>query len=171
MRDDERAGILERLATRDMVVMMVAVDQVFDRRPRDLANLVDVSLRGLRAQIGNRIGRDDTLGRDDEHRLITAIAENVDVVGDLRRREKRWRSGWRWCARRLRRRHCRRDDKERECGKGGQHTTSSCYVDDRFNDADCNAVLRRRPEPPCAAPNVLTNPPDWAFDVNVAGLT
>src|SRR5437667_10178863 len=109
-------------------------------------------MRGLLSQIGNRIGRDDTLGRDDEHRLITAIAENVDVVGDLRRREKRWRSGWRWCARRLRRRHCRRDDTEREGGKGGQHTTPSSYVHYRFKVADCHALFRRRPQPPCAAP-------------------
>ena len=40
MRDDGRASILERLAAGDVVEVVVAVDQVADRRLSDLADLV-----------------------------------------------------------------------------------------------------------------------------------
>jgi hypothetical protein len=50
---------------------------------RDLPDLGDVILPSGRLAIGNRIGRNHSLGRDDEHRLVVAIAENVDVLGPL----------------------------------------------------------------------------------------
>ena len=79
--DEGRAEILERPATGDVVEVMVAVDHVFDRRRRDFPDLVEIGLDRLRPQIADRIGGDHALGRDDEHRLIALIAEDIDVVG------------------------------------------------------------------------------------------
>ncbi len=42
VRDDRGAGVLERLAARDVVEVVVAVDQVLDRLVGDLLDLVDV---------------------------------------------------------------------------------------------------------------------------------
>jgi hypothetical protein len=42
---------------------------------------VDVGLG--RPTQADRIGSDHACGRDDEHRLMTNITENVDVIGDL----------------------------------------------------------------------------------------
>ena len=81
MRDDGRAGILERLAARDVVVVVMAVDQVLDRRLGDLLDLVDILLSAGRPAVGDRIGGDDAVLGDDEHRLMVAVAEDVDVVG------------------------------------------------------------------------------------------
>ena len=81
--DDGCAGILERLAAGNMVEMVMTVDQVADRGLRDLPDLGDVVLRSGRPAIGNRIGRNHPIRRDDEHRLVVAIAENVDVLGSV----------------------------------------------------------------------------------------
>ena len=81
VRDHARAGVLERLAAGDVVEVVVAVDQVFDRLVGDLLDLVDILLPAGRASIGDRIGRDDAVLGDDEHRLMIAIAEDVDAFG------------------------------------------------------------------------------------------
>ena len=94
--DEDGAEILERLAARDVVVVAVAVDDVLDRRLGDLADLGDVGRR-CRPPLPDRIGGDHAVRRDDEHRLMALIAENVDAVGalDLGGRERRWRRGLR----------------------------------------------------------------------------
>ena len=81
VRDDPRAGVLERLAAGDVVEVVVAVDQVLDRLVGDLLDLVDILLPAGRAAIGDRIGRDHAVLGDDEHRLMIAIAEDVDALG------------------------------------------------------------------------------------------
>ena len=93
MRDDLGAEVLERLATGNVIEMMMAVDQVFDRLVGDLLDFVDVGLHRLRPQVADRIGRDHALLGDDEHRLMALIAEDIDVLRavDLGGREWRWR--------------------------------------------------------------------------------
>jgi hypothetical protein len=54
--DDDGAGVLERLASGDVVEVVVAVDQVLDRLGRDLLDLVDVGDDGLRAPVADRVG-------------------------------------------------------------------------------------------------------------------
>ena len=105
VRDDGGAGVLERLAAGDVVVVMVAVDQVLDRLFRDLLDLVDVGLPARRPAVGDRVGSDHAGLGDDEHRLMVAVAEDVDVVGafHLGRLERRAggcgrRRGWVWAA-------------------------------------------------------------------------
>jgi hypothetical protein len=90
LRDEGRAEILERLAAGDVIVMVVAVDHVFDRLVGDGLDGVDIGLG--RTLVGNRVGGDDALGCHDKHRLMPAIAEDVDIVGavDFFRRN-RWR--------------------------------------------------------------------------------
>ena len=92
MRDDRGARILERLAAGDVVVVVVAVDQVLDRLVGDLLDLVDVGGHRLRPPVADGIGGDHAVPGDDEHRLMVAVAEDVDVIGavDLGGRE-RWR--------------------------------------------------------------------------------
>ena len=51
VRDDRGARILERLAARDVVEVLVAVDQVLDRLARDLLDLVDVGDDSLWAAV------------------------------------------------------------------------------------------------------------------------
>jgi len=79
--DDPRPGILERLAAGDVVEVVVAVDQIADRLVADLPDLLDVGGRGLRPAVGDRVGGDDAVVRDHEHRLVVAVAKHVDVVG------------------------------------------------------------------------------------------
>ncbi|MGY4378601.1 hypothetical protein ACVWZ3_006240 [Bradyrhizobium sp. i1.3.6] len=79
VRDEGGTEILEGLATGDVVVMVVAVDDVFDRLVGDGLDGVDIGF--CRTQIRDRVGRDHALRRHDEHRLVTAIAEDVDVLG------------------------------------------------------------------------------------------
>jgi hypothetical protein len=81
VRDKGRAEVLERLATGDVVEMAVAVDDVFDRRLGDGLDRVDIGLR--RPPLADRVGGDHAVRCDDEHRLMTAIAEDIDVVRDL----------------------------------------------------------------------------------------
>ena len=82
MRDDLCAGLLEGLAAGDVVVMVMAVDQVFDRRLGDLLDFLDVGLRRLRPAVADGSVAITPAG-DDEHCLMVAVAENVDVVGSL----------------------------------------------------------------------------------------
>jgi len=84
VRDDLRARVLERLAAGDVVVVVVAVDEVLDRLVGDLPDLGHVRRAALRPAVGDRVGGDHTLGGDDEDRLVIAVAEDVDVVGALR---------------------------------------------------------------------------------------
>ncbi len=79
--DEGRAHVLERLAAGDMVEVDVAVDHVFDRRLADRLDGVDIGLR--RPPFADRVGRDHAVRRDDEHRLVTHIAEDVDVIGPI----------------------------------------------------------------------------------------
>ena len=81
VRDDRGAGVLERLAAGDVVEVVVAVDQVLDRLVGDLLDLVDILLPAGRPAVGDRIGGDHAVLGDDEHRLMVAVAEDVDVVG------------------------------------------------------------------------------------------
>ena len=81
VRDKGRAEVLERLATGDVVEMAVAVDNVFDRRLARGLDRVDIGLR--RPPLADRVGGNHAVRCDDEHRLMTAIAEDIDVVRDL----------------------------------------------------------------------------------------
>ena len=83
VRHEGRARILERLAAGDVIVVMVAVDHVADRRAGDLPDLVDIGGDRLRPVAADRVGGDDARGRHDEHRLMALVAEDVDVVGAL----------------------------------------------------------------------------------------
>lgn len=91
VRNDYCAGVLERLAAGDVIEMVVAVDQVLDRLVGYLLDFVDIGHHGFRAAVADRIGRNHAGRGDNEHRLVVAIAENVDVVGpiDLLRLEQR----------------------------------------------------------------------------------
>src|SRR3954451_10889825 len=83
VRDNGCARIFEGLAAGDVVVVVMAVDQEFDRLVGNLLDLGDIVLPAGRSAIGDRIGRDHAVFGDDEHRLMIAIAEDVDVVGAL----------------------------------------------------------------------------------------
>jgi hypothetical protein len=106
-----------------MVVVVVAIDQEFDRGLGNLADLIQVGFRRLRPAVADRIGDDDAGGRHDEHRLMVLIAENIDVIGalDLGGREHRL----------LRRRLCRRRGRRlgnRTGGETGREQRSrKCY--------------------------------------------
>ena len=81
VRDEDGAEILERLAAGDVIVMVMAVDD--DLIGSSVTALI-ASMHGFcPAQVGNGISGNDALRRHDEHRLMTAIAEDVDVVGAL----------------------------------------------------------------------------------------
>jgi len=88
--DKGRAEVFERLAAGDVVEMAVAVNHIFDRRFGHGLDRLDIGLR--RPPLANRVGRDHARGRDDEHRLVVAVAKDIDVVGDLGGGERR-RSG------------------------------------------------------------------------------
>ena len=118
VRHHDGAGVLERLAAGNVIVMMVAVDQVLDRRLRDLPDFIEIGLYRLRPAITDRIGDDDAGRRHDEHRLMVLIAKDVDVVGafDLGGREQRWRGSG--CRRLCMRDRCETDDDScrKKCG-------------------------------------------------------
>lgn len=80
--DHDGAGILERLAAGDMIEMMVAVDQILDRGPGDLADFLEIGLRRLRPAVADRIGGDHPRRREHEHRLMVLIAED-NILGAL----------------------------------------------------------------------------------------
>ncbi|HEY7649713.1 MAG TPA: hypothetical protein VID04_11975, partial [Methylomirabilota bacterium] len=63
MSEDRRPRVLERLAAGDVIVVVVAVDQVPDRCLRDLADLREIGHRRLRPQEGDRVGGDHAVGR------------------------------------------------------------------------------------------------------------
>src|SRR6185295_18165713 len=65
--DDGGARVLECLAAGDVVVVVVAVDQVLDRLFRDFLDLVDIGLPTRRPAIGDRVGGNDAGLGDDEH--------------------------------------------------------------------------------------------------------
>ena len=89
VRDDPGAGILERFASGSVVIMVVAVDQIFDGLIGNFLDLGDIGYRRLRAPVADRIGGNHAGRRDDEHRLVILIAEDINVVGpfNLGRRE------------------------------------------------------------------------------------
>jgi hypothetical protein len=134
VREERCAEILERLAAGDVVVVMVAVDHVPDWRRSDFLDLVDVGGDGVRAVQPDRVGRDDALGRDHEHRLMATETEDVDVVGPVDlgggewRGSRRWRGrrcGWRgcWCGRLLclRRGEGRDQSGRQQCNTNARH--------------------------------------------------
>src|SRR5262249_5579518 len=86
-----RAKVLEWFAAGDVVEMAVAVNNVFDRRLGHGLDRVDIGLH--RPPLADRIGGDHAVRRDNEHRLMTAITEDVDIVRDLGSGE--WRRSWR----------------------------------------------------------------------------
>ena len=118
MRDEGGAGILERLAAGDVVIVAVAVDHVADRRLGDLADFRDVGRHRLRPALADRVGGDHALGRDDEHRLMPLIAKDVDPVGavDLGGREQRRGGRRRGCGGRSRLRQCHCGERGRDRG-------------------------------------------------------
>jgi len=58
---------------------------------RYFLDFVDVLLATGRPTVGDRIGCDHAIFGDHEHRLVVAVAEDVDIVGaiDLRRLDLR----------------------------------------------------------------------------------
>ena len=60
---------------------MMAVDEILDRLVGDLFDFLDVGVDHLRPAIAERVGGDDAGARHDEHRLVVAGAEDVDLVG------------------------------------------------------------------------------------------
>jgi len=66
VRHEGRTQILERLPAGDVIEVRVTVDDVFYPRRRDLADFLDIGLRGGPTQT-DRVGHDDAVRRDDEH--------------------------------------------------------------------------------------------------------
>ena len=127
VRDDLGAGILERLAAGDVIEVMVAVHQELDRLVGDLLDLVDVLLAAGWAAVGDGIGRDHAGRRDDEHRLVVAVPEDVDVVGAVDLLGLDLRSLLRLRRRRYLLRLCRHGQRNgQRCGTNG-HECSSCH--------------------------------------------
>jgi hypothetical protein len=83
VRDDRGPSVLECLAAGDVIVVMVAIDQIFDRLVGDLLDLVDVLLAAVWPTLGDRIGCDYAVLGDHEHRLMVTVAEDVDVISAL----------------------------------------------------------------------------------------
>ena len=83
MGNEDRAGILEYLAAGYVVEVVMAVDNVLDRLVCDLADLVQEKLPSIGPTVGDRIGSNHTLGRDDKHCLVGAISEDIDIIGSL----------------------------------------------------------------------------------------
>src|SRR5258706_15248366 len=74
----------------------MALDQLLNWIVDALFNPLAVGDDRLRAPVADGIGGDDPLGGDDEHRLVVAVAEDVDVVravdlGGCERRSRRRR--------------------------------------------------------------------------------
>src|SRR5262249_61693582 len=74
-------SVLEWLAAGDVVEMVMAVDQELDGLVGDLFDLGDIVLSTGRPPVGDGIGRDDAVPGNNEHRLMIAVAEDVNVVG------------------------------------------------------------------------------------------
>ena len=81
MGDDSGTGIFERLPAGDVVEVVMAVNQVSDRPVGDFPDFGDVGSASLRSAVRHRIGGDDSVAGDEEHRLVIAVAEDVNVVG------------------------------------------------------------------------------------------
>src|SRR5262245_53075852 len=81
MRNERRTKRLERLAASDVVVMMMAIDDVYHWLIRDLLDLIDIGGNGLRTSESDWIGRDYSITRDDEHRLMSGVTVDVNVFG------------------------------------------------------------------------------------------
>src|SRR5262249_42650854 len=88
--DKGRAEVLEWLAAGDVFEMAVAVNDVLDRRLGHGLDRVDIGL--CRPTLADWVGGNHARGRDDEHRLMVAIAKDIDVVRDLGGGE--WRRSW-----------------------------------------------------------------------------
>lgn len=67
VRNHSSAGILEHLAAGNVVIVVMAVDQVLDRRFGDLADFFQIGFCRLRAPVADRIGDDYACWRDNEH--------------------------------------------------------------------------------------------------------
>jgi hypothetical protein len=93
VRDERGARVLEGLAALDVIVVVVAVHHVLDGRLGDLPDLRDIRRRRLEPPLGDGVGGDHAVGRHHKHRLMSAVAEQVDIVGDLLGLEERRRLG------------------------------------------------------------------------------
>ena len=132
VRDKGRAEVLERLATGDVIEMAMAVDDVFDRRLGDGLDRVDIGLR--RPPLADRVSGDHAVRCDDEHRLMTAITEDIDVVGDLGGGE--WRR-----SRLLRLRGRGKHDGDERCGHSQQSEPATCrFLPDALKRAEGNSL-------------------------------
>jgi hypothetical protein len=78
MGDD--GGLAEGLPAGRVIVVMVAVDEVPDRRLGHLTDLLDEARGGLGRL---RIGREDGLLGRNEERAVDVVGEEVDVLGEL----------------------------------------------------------------------------------------
>ena len=67
MGNKTRTKVFEWLATGDVIVVVVAVDDVFDGLTCHLLDLIDVGGDRLRAPKTDGIGRNDPIRGDDEH--------------------------------------------------------------------------------------------------------
>src|SRR4051812_9970618 len=81
--DDACACVLEGFAASDVIVMMMAVDQILDRLVGHLLDLVDVVLTAGRTSVSDRVGGDHAVLGDDEHRLMSTVTEDIDIVGAI----------------------------------------------------------------------------------------
>jgi hypothetical protein len=124
VRDELGAKILEWLAAGDVVVMMMTVDHVLDRLVRDFLDLVDINRDRLGPRQPDRVRRDDSRGRDAEHRLAVLVAEDVDVIRalDLGGRERGAFLRWR------RRRLVLRSGRHRRCGHPDSYNCKECAL-------------------------------------------
>jgi hypothetical protein len=77
--DEHGACLLERGAAGDVIEVMVAVNDVPDRRGGQLSHFREIQGRCRRT---DRIGDDDTRRINHEHRLIAGKFEDVDAISD-----------------------------------------------------------------------------------------
>src|SRR5258706_1267741 len=106
----------------------MALDQLLNWIVDALFNPLAVGDDRLRAPVADGIGGDDPLGGDDEHRLVVAVAEDVDVVravdlGGCERRTRRRRRRGRLRLRRGRR-SGRGEPAAKSCNKCAFHVSS-----------------------------------------------
>jgi len=83
VRDDSGTRLFEDATASNVIEVVMAVDQISDRLVRDLSDLRKVLRATFGTAVPDRIGDDDSLAGDDEHRLAVLVAERVDVVGAL----------------------------------------------------------------------------------------
>src|SRR5262249_25948172 len=78
--DDDRALILKRFAAGDVIEMGVAIDKIFHWLVGNFLDLSEIGRHCFWTIAADRVGRDHTLRRDDEHGLVTLVAEQIDII-------------------------------------------------------------------------------------------